>query len=178
MKGLIKKIGTYKINVEFPGLNKLIFILSFFPLLLVYVAQYVFGLEPCNLCSYQRIPFFAILFLALIPLVFLKSLKFKNYTIYLVILLFFVNMILALYHTGVEQKIFALPNSCSGANILNMSNINELTEIIMVKKAVKCDEPSFKFFGITFATLNALYCLFAITLICLIKTEIVKFKSK
>jgi len=57
-----------------------------------------------------------------------------------------------------------------------MNNIDELTEIIMGKKAVKCDEPAFEIFGITMATMNVLYCLFAITLICLVKSELFKFK--
>ncbi|MFT4717716.1 MAG: disulfide bond formation protein DsbB [Rickettsiales bacterium] len=173
MKRLANKIDT-----RFLSLDKLIFLLSFLPLVAAYIIEYLFGLEPCNLCLYQRIPFFIILFLTLFSTFFFSRLKFKNYIVYLIILLFFTNMILALYHVGVEQKFFALPSSCSGVNLLDESNINELTEIIMNKKAVKCDEPDFEFFGITLTTLNALYCLFATTLICLIKTEIVKFKSK
>lgn len=165
-----------KINIKFIELDKLIFLLSFLPLLIAYVLEYGFGMEPCNLCIYQRIPFFIILFLALFPIFFLKSLKIKNYIIYLVLLLLLGNMILASYHVGVERHIFELPASCSGANLLDMNNIDELTEIIMGKKAVKCDEPTFEIFGITMATMNALYCLFAITLICLVKSELFKFK--
>ena len=167
-----------KIDSRFLSLDKLIFLLSFFPLVAAYIIEYLFGLEPCNLCLYQRIPFFIILFLTLLSTFFFSSLKIKNYIVFLIILLFFTNMILALYHVGVEQKFFALPPSCSGLNLLDASNINELTEIIMNKKAVRCDEPNFKFFGITLATFNVLYCLFATTLICLIKIKIVKFKSK
>ena len=102
-----------KINIKFIELDKLIFLLSFLPLLIAYVLEYGFGMEPCNLCIYQRIPFFIILFLALFPIFFLKSLKIKNYIIYLVLLLILGNMILASYHVGVELHIFELPASCS-----------------------------------------------------------------
>ena len=178
MKDFITKIAKCEINIKFLDFGKLIFLLSFLPLIGAYIMEYVFGLEPCNLCFYQRIFFVAILFLALFCIFFLKNLRFKNYIIYLVILLFFANMLLSLYHVGVEQKIFELPSGCSGVGFLDMSNIVELTEVIMSKKAVRCDEPAFEFFGITLAAMNVFYCLFAVILICLIKIKIVKFKSE
>ncbi|MDB2550311.1 disulfide bond formation protein B [Rickettsiales bacterium] len=176
MKITKDKIIKSKINIDFPSIDKVIFLLSFFPLIAAYIAEYGFGLEPCKLCIYQRIPFFIIIFFALFPVFFFKNIKLKNYIFYLALLLLFSNMMLALYHVGIEQKIFELPASCSGADILNMPNIDQLTELIMNKSAAKCDEPEFEFFGITMAVMNVLYCLFAITLICLIKGELFKFK--
>jgi disulfide bond formation protein DsbB len=158
LKNKIAKINLY-------NLDKIIFLLSFLPLMIAYIAQYGFNLEPCNLCLYQRMPFFIILFLTLFSIFFLKNIKFKNYILYLSLLLLFSNMILALYHVGVEQKIFDLPSSCSGLDMLNISNIDQLTDIIMQKGAVKCDEPVFEIFGISMAAMNVFYCLFVIILI-------------
>jgi disulfide bond formation protein DsbB len=85
-------------------------------------------------------------------------------------------MILGLYHVGIEQKLFDLPTSCSGLDLLNMSNIEQLTEMIMQKSAVKCDDPAFEIFGISMAMMNVIYCFIAIIIIFSIKNALLKFK--
>lgn len=165
-----------KFNLKTLDIKILIFLLSFIPLISAYIAQYIFLLQPCNLCLYQRIPFFIILFIALLNIFVVKNIKYQKYMIFSSILLFFANAILALYHVAVEKKIFKLPGSCSGDDILNISNINTLTDMIMNKAAVKCDEPAFEIFGISMAGMNVAYCLFAIILILIIKNDF--FKSK
>jgi disulfide bond formation protein DsbB len=164
-------MSKFKIKIDI-----IIFLLALIPLIIAYISEYIFGLNPCNLCIYQRIPFFSILFLSLCSIFFIHNIKIKKYIFYLLILLFLGNMILGLYHVGIEQKLFDLPTSCSGLDLLNMSNIEQLTEMIMQKSAVKCDDPAFEIFGISMAMMNVIYCFIAIIIIFSIKNALLKFK--
>lgn len=147
---------------NFISQNKIIFFLltaSFFALSLAYISQYVFGFEPCILCIYQRIPFFTIFFLSIIIL-FLKQKKII-YKIYLLIslLTLLANILLAFYHSGVEQKFFIGPSNCSSNNLNEVENLEELEKIILKTKAVRCDEPQFYFLKLSMANWNLVYCL-------------------
>ena len=46
----------------------LILVTSIFALAVAYISQYGFGFEPCVLCYYQRIPYFAVIVLSLLSL--------------------------------------------------------------------------------------------------------------
>lgn len=157
-------------------IDVIIFLLALIPLIIAYISEYIFGFQPCNLCVYQRMPFFVILFFSSCSIFLAHNVRIKKYIFYLLILLFLGNMILALYHVGVEQKLFDLPVSCSGSDILNISNIDQLTEMIMQKSAIKCDKPEFEIFGISMAMMNAIYCFIAIIIIFSIKNALLKFK--
>lgn len=123
-----------------------------------YISQFVFGHEPCNLCLYQRKPFFAITALALFFLVFLKSEKSKKITFYLCIALLLINCGIAFFHVGVEQKIFHLPESCSSDGLNNLTNLEDLQAALMKTKSVRCDQPTFFFLGLTMAVWNFIFC--------------------
>lgn len=154
----------------------IIFLLALIPLIIAYISEYIFGFQPCNLCIYQRIPFFLILFFSSCSIFLIHDAKIKKCIFYLLILLFLGNMILALYHVGIEQKLFDLPASCLGTNLLNMNNIDQLTEIIMQKPAVRCDKTEFEIFGISMAMMNVIYCFIAIIIIFSTKNALLKFK--
>lgn len=125
-----------------------------------YISQYGFDFQPCILCLYQRKPFFAIIAVCAIALVFLKSPKQQKIALFLCSLLLITNIGIAGYHVGVEQKIFQGPTSCSPANNLNeITNLEELKASLKKTRAVKCDIPAFLFLGISMAGWNFIYCL-------------------
>jgi len=129
-------------------------------LLSAYISQYTFNFQPCTLCLYQRKPFFAIIAVSAIALVFLKSPKQQRIALFLCALLLITNIGIAGYHVGVEQKIFQGPTSCSPANNLNqITNLEELKASLKKTKAVKCDIPAFLFLGLSMAAWNFIYCL-------------------
>lgn len=70
--------------------------------------------------------------------------------------LLFSNGILALYHVGVEQKIFIF-DKC-GDIIGNVNNLEDLKRQISQTKAVRCDEPQFFLLNISMAGWNVIYC--------------------
>ena len=139
-----------------------------------YISQYFFDLQPCILCLYQRKPFFAIIALTATALVFFKSNRNKNIATILCALLLLINSSIALYHTGVEKKIFKGPTTCSSKNLNDITNIEDLKTALSKIKAVKCDEPSFIFLTLSMASWNVIYCisLFFIILFLYRKKEI------
>lgn len=81
----------------------LIALVSAFSLAAAYIAEFGFGLEPCILCLYQRIPFAVALVLALLGLGFYKWPLVGHTAIGLSGLAYLINGAIAFYHTGVEQ---------------------------------------------------------------------------
>jgi disulfide bond formation protein DsbB len=122
-----------------------------------YISQYFFGLEPCILCLYQRLPFFFIVFLCATSLTFFKKKSLKKSVIFLSIFFLAINVCIAFYHIGVEKKIFLGTDSCVASE--NISSIEELQTVLMSKKIARCDEPSFVFLGLSMAGWNFIYCI-------------------
>ena len=137
-------------------------------LISAYIAQYILDYQPCILCLHQRKPFFAIIALTLLSLVFFKSKKAQKFSLFLCILFLGINVALAFYHVGVEQKIFRGPSTCQSTNLDKIESLEELKIALMGTKAVRCDEPSFIFLGLSMAAWNLLYCLSLLTLLSLL----------
>lgn len=144
---------------------------SILALALAYISQYFFGIEPCNLCFYQRKPFFAIIATTAMTLTYFKSEKSKRIALYLSTILLVINFSIALYHSGVEKKIFTLPTSCTSESLNNVSNLEELKEVLLETKAVRCDEPTFFVLDLTMANWNAIYCLMLISYIAFVRIK-------
>ena len=146
---------------------------SFVALISAYISQYIFGFEPCVLCYHQRKPFFIIIIIALF---FLLIKKYQKIGAILCALTFFINAGIAFYHSGVEMKIFAGPDSCSSSNFDNIDNIEQLREALFKTKAIRCDEPQFYFLNLTMANWNFIFCIsLFLFLIFLSKTKSRKF---
>jgi disulfide bond formation protein DsbB len=127
-------------------------------LALAYIAQYVFNYQPCILCLYQRIPFFAIIAISIFVFA-VKNKKLQQAALYLALILLLTNAAIAFYQVGVEQKIFLGPDKCSAANLEGISDMEELKQAIIATKAVRCDEPELFFLSLSTAAWNVIYCL-------------------
>lgn len=146
-----------------------LFISSAVALISAYIAQFGFDLQPCILCLHQRKPFFAIIALTALALIFFKSEKAKKIALFFCIIFLTINAAIAAYHVGVEKKIFRGPSVCSSENLNNIENLEELKTALMHTKAIRCDEPNFIFLDLSMAAWNFIYCtiLVALTLIFL-----------
>lgn len=131
---------------------------SILALLSANVAQYVFDYQPCILCFYQRKPFFVIIALSLLCLAFFKSKKAIKITYFLCIAALIINCAIAFYHVGVEHKTFRGPTVCSSEELNEIENLEELKMAFTKTKAIRCDEPSFVFLGLSMAGWNLIYC--------------------
>lgn len=158
-------------NITNKNLLILLFSASFIALISAYVGQYFFGLEPCILCFYQRKVFLAIVGAIALTLTYFRSEKSKRITLYLCTVLLLLNFGIATYHSGVEWKIFAGPTTCSAAEANSANTIEELKDVLLKTRAVRCDEPQFFFLGLSMANWNALYCLALVLYIAFVRYQ-------
>src|SRR5260370_19790036 len=77
--------------------------------------QHIGGLAPCELCLYQRWPYYAAILASGIALLS-GSDRALELVIGLCGLLFVASTALAFYHVGVEQHWFAGPTACTGTS--------------------------------------------------------------
>lgn len=113
-----------------------------------YVMQYGFDLQPCRLCYWQRYPYMAIVAVAAIGLVTGRS----TIALALVVLLFAVDAGIALYHTGIEQGIFVLPEGCAAEAEMSMESMMQS----LGETPARCDQPAFVWLGLSLSAWNAL----------------------
>jgi disulfide bond formation protein DsbB len=146
-----KKFNTQSIFI-------IIFFSCIFALILAYISQYFFDLEPCQLCLWQRKPFFVIITLASIFLAIPQLKKYQDWGIKIIVLLLLVNSAIAFYHFGVEQKWFRGLDSCAFV-ASNIDSIEKLKLELKNTKAVRCDQPQFVFLKLSIAGWNMIYCL-------------------
>ncbi len=153
----------------------LLLTLSVFALSGAYISQYFFDMQPCQLCLWQRKPFFIIIILAAIFLLIPSFKKYQNLAIKMAIALLLINSAIAFYHTGVEQKWFKGLDSCTPTAIAQPTNLEELKLSLEQIKVVRCDKPQFIFLNISMAGWNVIYCLLTTSFACfvlrLIKTK-------
>ena len=126
------------------------FLISLVALISAYFIEYMLGYQPCNLCLYERIPYFLAI---LILLINYKYNKLEKYIIILLALNFFIATILSLYHLGIEQGFIQESLLCDlekGANIIDKDEI--LKEL--QKKSISCKDVTFKIFGLSITSFN------------------------
>jgi disulfide bond formation protein DsbB len=136
------------------NISLFLFIYSFSALAFVYTSQYAFGLMPCILCMYQRLPFFAVLLVSAISL-FIKN-KFRLVLVALCGALLLVGTGIAFYHVGVEQGKFEVEGGCEAGSEIP-STLEEMTTQLLGKPNVPCNKPQFVFLGVSMAGWNFLF---------------------
>lgn len=115
----------------------------------VYVAQYGFGLEPCEMCWWQRYAHFAALTLALLALVRPSM----TALVRLAGLAILVGGLIGAYHAGVEYGWWKGMTACtSGVSFDGGSALDS----IMNAPMIPCDVVQWSLFGISFAGWNFL----------------------
>ena len=116
--------------------------------------QYVGGLQPCELCLYQRWPYYAAIVATGVALLSGDD-RAMGAVIALCALLFAASTVLAFYHVGVEHHWFAGPSACTGS-VTGVSSIEALKAQLLARQPVNCDAPAWQLFGISLAGWNLL----------------------
>ena len=132
-----------------------IFLISFIALISAYFIEYILGHQPCNLCVYERIPYFLAI---LIVLINYKYNKLEKYLILSLAIIFLIATILSLYHLGIEQGFIQESLLCDlekGANILDKDEILKQLQ----QKNISCKDVTFKIFGLSLTSYNIIICL-------------------
>jgi disulfide bond formation protein DsbB len=129
-------------------------LLALIPIAGAWGFQYA-GHPPCDLCYEQRYAYYIGIPLALLiaasasanaPRVLLVA------GLALFGLVFLYNTGLAIYHSGVEAKLWAGPTACTGS--LAASSGDDLLKQLETIKVVRCDEVSLRVFGLSLANWN------------------------
>jgi disulfide bond formation protein DsbB len=116
-----------------------------------YVAQYGFGLYPCEMCWWQRYPHFAALALAGLAFVAPPA----RFWTALAAIAVLVSAAIGLFHAGVEYGWWQGITSC--ARIEPTDPGTSPLEAIMNTPMISCDDPQWSLFGISLAGFNFLF---------------------
>ena len=139
--------------------NKLILngilVFSILSLSIAYFIQYVLGHKPCNLCIIERIPYIAAIIL--ISLIFILN-KYQKIISSLILIFFIFGAVVSFYHFGIEQGFFSESLVCDLGNSRPL-NKEELLNQLKKTEIVSCKDVTFRFLGLSLATINTVISL-------------------
>jgi len=131
-----------------------------FAILFALVLQFGFGLAPCNLCLWERWPYLVALAAAVGALI----VDAPRAGLGAMALILLGGTLLAGYHVGVEQGLFALPEGCASAG--RAQSLDELRQML-IDAPPRCDQVNAQFLGISLAAWNLVLSA-TLTLLCLV----------
>lgn len=125
----------------------------------VYIAQYGFGLAPCEMCWWQRYPHFAAIALAFGALA-TRGTRLGRALVVLAALAIGTSGAIGAFHAGVEYGWWQGPTACSSTSLGD-----DPLASIMNAPLIRCDTPAWTLFGISLAGFNFLISLTSAALI-------------
>ena len=128
---------------------------SILSLSIAYFIQYVLGHKPCNLCIIERIPYIAAIIL--ISLIFILN-KYQKIISSLILIFFIFGAVVSFYHFGIEQGFFSESLVCDLGNSRSL-NKEELLNQLKKTEIVSCKDVTFRFLGLSLATINTVISL-------------------
>ena len=128
---------------------------SILSLSIAYFIQYVLGHKPCNLCIIERIPYIAAIIL--ISLIFILN-KYQKIISSLILIFFIFGAVVSFYHFGIEQGFFSESLVCDLGNSRPL-NKEELLNQLKKTEIVSCKDVTFRFLGLSLATINTVISL-------------------
>jgi len=130
--------------------------LAFAALCVAWLAQYGFGLQPCELCMLQRYGYAAVILFGLIAIFVNRRPKARKFWLALAGLALLAVVGIAIFHVGVEHGWWSGSSACVGESTAGMTQ-EQLTEAIMNAPVTRCDEAAFVFLGISMAGYDAIF---------------------
>ena len=128
---------------------------SILSLSIAYFIQYVLGHKPCNLCIIERIPYIAAIIL--ISLIFILN-RYQKIISSLILIFFIFGTVVSFYHFGIEQGFFSESLVCDLGNSQPL-NKEELLNQLKKTEIVSCKDVTFRFLGLSLATINTVISL-------------------
>ncbi len=137
------------INIKL--LNIVMLLIAVFSLSFAYYVEYIMQLAACPLCIYQRFPFLIFMMIAISGI----ASGCVNNIYYL--LTSIANMLLALYHTGVERQLFMMSSFCKPLVSTSASmSASDFKNMLYSKPLGMCNKPAIKIFELSMAEWNLL----------------------
>ena len=128
---------------------------SILSLSIAYFIQYALGHKPCNLCIIERIPYIAAIIL--ISLIFILN-RYQKVISSLILIFFIFGAVVSFYHFGIEQGFFSESLVCDLGNSQPL-NKEELLNQLKKTEIVSCKDVTFRFLGLSLATINTVISL-------------------
>ena len=119
-----------------------------------YILEFFYNFPPCELCIYQRVPYFLILFICIISF----FVKYNNIHFYSIFFLFFTSFLIASFHSLVERGIIEYSSACT-SSVENFESIEDLRMHLDSVPLTKCDEILFSVMGFSLANINTIISL-------------------
>ena len=155
---LMKNNRKYLINIIEKYYFLIVFIASSTILISAYILELFFNHPPCNLCEYQRVPYFLLLLISLV------SVKIKKIQLKIVALIcLFSSLIISGFHSLVERKLVEFDFGCTSTGS-DIDNIEDLRNFLEQTPLIRCDEISFSILGLSLANLNFVISALLITI--------------
>ena len=135
-----------------------------------FAGQYLFGIEPCVLCLWQRVPFAVAAVIAGLALVGWRK-RSPLLPIALAAIVFATGAAVAFFHVGVQQHWWSSVAGCGGVPVSGMS-VEDLSASALAHPPKPCDVVDWQLLGLSLAGWNTLAsaalagaCLAALTLL-------------
>ena len=144
--------------LSLPLAAKLLFVTSLGSLVFALIMEYGFGLQPCILCLWQRVPYVVVAVLAL------GAGLWRPYGRQSVILLslcaaaFLAGMGLAIFHSGVELHWWTGTSGCAVEPLVGTSP-DDVREALLRTVAPRCDQIAWTFLGLSMTNYNVAFSL-------------------
>lgn len=125
-------------------------------------SELVLGYTPCKLCLWQRWPYYLGVPVALVgALLAIGPSHDRPVRVLatLVAVIFLGSMALAVYHAGVEWRLWLGPSDCGGRIETNAPSLEAFRQSLERVRVVPCDEAPLRVLGLSFAGWNVLVSL-------------------
>lgn len=135
--------------------NFLVFVgtVSLFSLLVAYVAQYIYAVNPCVLCLYERYFYWALVVIGIVGF----NKRFANLVGFkLAGLILLCGSIMGIYHAGVELQWWQGTAACHGV-AAKANTIEEFRALLRAKPMSRCDQPNWHILGISATYVNLIW---------------------
>ncbi len=135
--------------------TQIILIISIVALASAFFIEYVLGHQPCNLCIIERIPYLVAIVIILLNY---KFIHLEKYFMLGLTLIFLTATALSLYHLGIEQGFIKESLVCdlnNGSNLMSKEDILKQLQ----QKNIRCQDVTFKIFGLSLTSYNILISL-------------------
>lgn len=123
------------------------------------IAQFFFGLPPCELCLYQRWPYVAVATVAALAAWRVRGGGMGRIAAVGCAALFLLDAGIAAYHTGVERGVFEGLDACSAGELPPGASLEDIRRQLMEAPVVSCKDAMFEFLGLSMAGWNVFFAL-------------------
>ena len=136
----------------------IIIFISLFSILSALYIEHFLSIPACKLCLYQRIPYIFSIIISFFGYFFFQNKIWQ----YLLILIFFINIIISGYHVGIETNFFDEFSGCTNQNLNTLDKAELLKNLNNFLPS--CKDVNFTILGLSLATINFILSI-ALTLI-------------